>query len=103
MVDLIVSTVKLDADEYDAGLADLPFCFRIISPTSRLTLQAESDEERAAWVAALQGKYAALCSLVALTTWAVIRRVYLGRHRSRMHPTRTTPSPAATACSWRTR
>lgn len=64
MVDLMVSTVKLDADEYDAGLADLPFCFRIISPTSRLTLQAESDEDRAAWVAALQGEYNsfALCS-----------------------------------------
>ena len=59
-VDLIVSTVKLDADEYDAGLADLPFCFRVISPSCRLTLQAESDADRAAWVAALQGATASL-------------------------------------------
>lgn len=68
----MVSTVKLDADEYDAGLADLRFCFRIISPTSRLTLQAESDEDRAAWVAALQGRSTPpSVPSYALTPWVV--------------------------------
>ncbi|KAG2497400.1 hypothetical protein HYH03_004555 [Edaphochlamys debaryana] len=49
-VQLLTSTVKMD-DEADPGLR---FCFRVVSPTGTLALQAESEADRAAWVSLLQ-------------------------------------------------
>lgn len=55
-----MSAVKLGVPDSNWALQDLPFCFRVISPSSTLILQAESLGERAAWVAALQGVIAEL-------------------------------------------
>ena len=59
-VALEVSTVKLDGDPNDRGSRDLRFCFRLVSPGGSMTLQADSEAEREAWVASLQGVVAEL-------------------------------------------
>ena len=56
-VELLTSTVKMDADDDDIGLR---FCFRIVSPMRTYTLQAESEADRAAWVGAIQCVIASL-------------------------------------------
>lgn len=55
-VELLTSTVKLDADDDD----QLRFCFRIVSPMRTYTLQAESEQDRQAWVCAIQCVIASL-------------------------------------------
>jgi len=59
-VNLQLSTVKLDGDPLDRASRDLRFCFRLVSPTHSLVLQADSEQERAAWVETLQGVVAEL-------------------------------------------
>ncbi|KAJ6813088.1 putative ADP-ribosylation factor GTPase-activating protein AGD2 [Iris pallida] len=54
-LDLHTSTVKIDAEQ-----TDLRFCFRIISPMSTYTLQAESATERLDWVDKITGVIASL-------------------------------------------
>lgn len=56
-VDLLTSTIKLDAEQ-----GDLRFCFRIISPSKAYTLQAENGAERAEWVDKITGVIASLLS-----------------------------------------
>ena len=56
-VELLTSTVKMEADDVDIGLR---FCFRIVSPMRTYTLQAESEADRLAWVAAIQCVIASL-------------------------------------------
>jgi hypothetical protein len=46
---LLTSTVKMDAEE-----PSVRCCFRVVSPSGTYTLQAESEFERAEWIAALQ-------------------------------------------------
>ncbi|GLC42564.1 hypothetical protein PLESTM_001351200 [Pleodorina starrii] len=60
-VNLLTSTVKMD-DEAEPGLR---FCFRVVSPTGTLALQAESEHDRAAWVAVLQVAISTLLNCVA--------------------------------------
>ncbi|EFJ48703.1 hypothetical protein VOLCADRAFT_117454, partial [Volvox carteri f. nagariensis] len=60
-VNLLTSTIKMD-DEAEPGLR---FCFRVVSPTGTLALQAESEPDRAAWVAMLQVTISALLDCVA--------------------------------------
>jgi len=55
-VELLTSTVKLDADDDDM----LRFCFRIVSPMRTYTLQAESEADRASWVGVIQCVIASL-------------------------------------------
>ena len=62
-VDLTLSCVKPGADAGDRSTAGRPFCFRVISPTASLLLQAESEAEAAAWVSDLQGTIAELISM----------------------------------------
>ena len=59
-VDLTLSCVKPGADEADRSTTGRPFCFRVISPTASLLLQAESEAEASAWVSDLQGTIAEL-------------------------------------------
>ncbi|WIA33951.1 hypothetical protein OEZ86_007046 [Tetradesmus obliquus] len=47
---LLTSTVKMDAED-----PAMRCCFRVVSPAGTYTLQAESEFERAEWIAALQG------------------------------------------------
>ena len=61
-VDLTLSCVKPGADEADRSTTGRPFCFRVISPTASLLLQAESEAEASAWVSDLQGTIAELIS-----------------------------------------
>ncbi|XP_052183471.1 ADP-ribosylation factor GTPase-activating protein AGD3-like isoform X2 [Diospyros lotus] len=56
-VNLLTSTIKLDADQ-----SDLRFCFRIISPTKNYTLQAESAPEQMDWIEKITGVIASLLS-----------------------------------------
>lgn len=49
-VDLRTSTIKLDAED-----TDLRLCFRIISPSKSLTLQAETEADRMEWVNKITG------------------------------------------------
>jgi len=51
---LQLSTTKADGDPSDSTSRDVRFCFRIVSPTHSLVLQAESYEERAEWMRAIQ-------------------------------------------------
>ncbi|GLI59448.1 hypothetical protein VaNZ11_001273 [Volvox africanus] len=60
-VNLLTSTIKMD-DEADPALR---FCFRVVSPTGTLALQAESEPDRAAWVAMLQVVISALLDAMA--------------------------------------
>jgi hypothetical protein len=54
---LLTSTVKMDAED-----PSMRCCFRVVSPSGTYTLQAESEFERAEWIAALQVKgCAAVC------------------------------------------
>jgi hypothetical protein len=46
---LLTSTVKMDAED-----PSMRCCFRVVSPSGTYTLQAESEFERAEWIAALQ-------------------------------------------------
>lgn len=46
---LLTSTVKMDAED-----PAMRCCFRVVSPAGTYTLQAESEFERAEWIAALQ-------------------------------------------------
>lgn len=61
-VDLTLSCVKPGADAADRSTTGRPFCFRVISPTASLLLQAESEAEASAWVSDLQGTIAELIS-----------------------------------------
>ena len=45
VVNLRLSCVKPGADEGDKSVAGRPHCFRIISPSHTLLMQAESDED----------------------------------------------------------
>lgn len=54
-VNLITSTIKVDAEQ-----TDLRFCFRIISPTKNYTLQAESALDRVDWIEKITGVIASL-------------------------------------------
>ncbi|XP_059643691.1 ADP-ribosylation factor GTPase-activating protein AGD3-like [Cornus florida] len=54
-VNLLTSTIKVDADQ-----SDLRFCFRIISPTKIYTLQAESAPDRMDWIEKITGVIASL-------------------------------------------
>ncbi|XAR50385.1 hypothetical protein NMG60_11004690 [Bertholletia excelsa] len=56
-VDLLTSTIKVDADQ-----SDLRFCFRIISPAKNYTLQAESALEQMDWIEKITGVIASLLS-----------------------------------------
>jgi len=61
-VDLTLSCVKPGSDAADRSTTGRPFCFRVISPTASLLLQAESEAEASAWVSDLQGTIAELIS-----------------------------------------
>ncbi|GIL77313.1 hypothetical protein Vretifemale_6788 [Volvox reticuliferus] len=67
-VNLLTSTIKMD-DEAEPGLR---FCFRVVSPTGTLALQAESEPDRAAWVAMLQVVISALLDAMASAPPAAI-------------------------------
>uniref|UniRef100_A0A804NPA2 Discolored-paralog2 n=4 Tax=Zea mays TaxID=4577 RepID=A0A804NPA2_MAIZE len=54
-VNLLTSTIKVDADQ-----SDLRFCFRIISPTKIYTLQAESAVDQMDWIEKITGVIASL-------------------------------------------
>lgn len=56
-VNLLTSTIKVDADQ-----SDLRFCFRIISPRKNYTLQAESALDQMDWVEKITGVIASLLS-----------------------------------------
>ena len=61
-VNLQLSTVKLDGDPTDRS-RDMRFCFRLVSPSNSLVLQADSLAERDAWVATLQGVIAEVITI----------------------------------------
>ena len=63
VVNLRLSCVKSGADEGDKSVAGRPHCFRIISPSHTLLMQAESEEEMNAWLRDLQGVIAELISM----------------------------------------
>ena len=63
VVNLRLSCVKPGADEGDKSVAGRPHCFRIISPSHTLLMQAESEEEMNAWLRDLQGVIAELISM----------------------------------------
>ena len=63
VVNLRLSCVKPGADEGDKSVAGRPHCFRIISPSHTLLMQAESEEEMNAWLSDLQGVIAELISM----------------------------------------
>uniref|UniRef100_A0A7N0UH24 Uncharacterized protein n=3 Tax=Kalanchoe fedtschenkoi TaxID=63787 RepID=A0A7N0UH24_KALFE len=56
-VDLLTSTIKIDADQ-----TDLRFCFRIISPSKTYTLQAESATDQMDWIEKITGVITSLLS-----------------------------------------
>ncbi|KAL5862665.1 hypothetical protein ACOSQ3_000179 [Xanthoceras sorbifolium] len=56
-VNLLTSTIKVDADQ-----SDLRFCFRIISPTKIYTLQAENAVDQMDWIEKINGVIASLLS-----------------------------------------
>ncbi|KAI9176426.1 hypothetical protein LWI28_002597 [Acer negundo] len=56
-VNLLTSTIKVDADQ-----SDLRFCFRIISPTKIYTLQAENPADQMDWIEKINGAIASLLS-----------------------------------------
>uniref|UniRef100_A0A7N0V0Y2 Uncharacterized protein n=1 Tax=Kalanchoe fedtschenkoi TaxID=63787 RepID=A0A7N0V0Y2_KALFE len=56
-VDLLTSTIKIDADQ-----TDLRFCFRIISPSKIYTLQAESATDQIDWIEKITGVITSLLS-----------------------------------------
>ncbi|KAH0852931.1 hypothetical protein HID58_093608 [Brassica napus] len=56
-VNLLTSTIKVDADQ-----TDLRFCFRIISPTKVYTLQAENAQDQMDWIEKITGVIASLLS-----------------------------------------
>ncbi|KAG2454953.1 hypothetical protein HYH02_000780 [Chlamydomonas schloesseri] len=60
-VNLLTSTIKLE----DEAEPQLRFCFRVVSPTGTLALQAESEPDRAAWVSLLQVAISTLLNSVA--------------------------------------
>mmetsp|Transcript_5612 Transcript_5612/g.20408 ORF Transcript_5612/g.20408 Transcript_5612/m.20408 type:complete len:711 (-) Transcript_5612:620-2752(-) len=65
---LLTSTVKLGTGS--GREMERPFCFRVISPTQTLTLQAEGERERSQWVDAVQGMVAELLNARATATSA---------------------------------
>ncbi|KAI5329439.1 hypothetical protein L3X38_028836 [Prunus dulcis] len=56
-VNLLTSTIKVDADQ-----TDLRFCFRIISPMKIYTLQAENALDQMDWIEKITGVIASLLS-----------------------------------------
>ncbi|GAV60185.1 PH domain-containing protein/ArfGap domain-containing protein/BAR domain-containing protein/Ank_2 domain-containing protein [Cephalotus follicularis] len=56
-VNLLTSTIKVDADQ-----SDLRFCFRIISPTKIYTLQAENALDQKDWIEKINGVITSLLS-----------------------------------------
>ncbi|KAM1025470.1 hypothetical protein TB2_038013 [Malus domestica] len=56
-VNLLTSTIKVDADQ-----TDLRFCFRIISPAKIYTLQAENALDQMDWIEKITGVIASLLS-----------------------------------------
>ncbi|XP_070668055.1 ADP-ribosylation factor GTPase-activating protein AGD3-like isoform X2 [Malus domestica] len=56
-VNLLTSTIKVDADQ-----TDLRFCFRIISPIKIYTLQAENALDQMDWIEKITGVIASLLS-----------------------------------------
>ncbi|GAA0162933.1 hypothetical protein LIER_18923 [Lithospermum erythrorhizon] len=56
-VNLLTSTIKVDADQ-----SDLRFCFRIISPSKNYTLQAENPLDQMDWIEKITGVIASLLS-----------------------------------------
>ena len=67
-INLLTCTVKTGTGT--AKENQRPFCFRIISPTQTLTLQAEGERERSQWVDAVQGMVAELLNARASATAA---------------------------------
>ncbi|KAB1217530.1 ADP-ribosylation factor GTPase-activating protein AGD1 [Morella rubra] len=59
-VNLLTSTIKLDADQ-----SDLRFCFRIISPSKNYTLQAENAVDQMDWIEKITGVIASLLKVQA--------------------------------------
>ncbi|GLT83854.1 hypothetical protein SLE2022_021220 [Rubroshorea leprosula] len=57
-VNLLTSTIKVDADQ-----SDLRFCFRIISPTKIYTLQAENALDQMDWIEKINGVITSLLSI----------------------------------------
>ncbi|XP_022737861.1 ADP-ribosylation factor GTPase-activating protein AGD3-like [Durio zibethinus] len=76
-VNLLTSTIKVDADE-----ADLRFCFRIISPTKNYTLQAESALDQMDWIEKITGVIASLLSSQAPERSFSASPMGSGHHRS---------------------
>ncbi|XP_038708108.1 ADP-ribosylation factor GTPase-activating protein AGD1 isoform X2 [Tripterygium wilfordii] len=56
-VNLLTSTIKIDADQ-----SDMRFCFRIISPMKIYTLQAENAQDQMDWIGKITGVIASLLS-----------------------------------------
>lgn len=59
-VNLLTSTIKVDADQ-----TDLRFCFRIISPSKIYTLQAENAHDQMDWIEKITGVISSLLSFQA--------------------------------------
>nr|XP_011463220.1 PREDICTED: ADP-ribosylation factor GTPase-activating protein AGD3 [Fragaria vesca subsp. vesca] len=59
-VNLLTSTIKVDADQ-----TDLRFCFRIISPSKIYTLQAENALDQMDWIEKITGVISSLLSFQA--------------------------------------
>ncbi|XP_021716096.1 ADP-ribosylation factor GTPase-activating protein AGD3-like [Chenopodium quinoa] len=60
-VNLLTSTIKLDAEQ-----SDMRFCFRIISPVKTYTLQAENAADQMEWIEKIRGVIASLLSSQAI-------------------------------------
>ncbi|XP_057870468.2 ADP-ribosylation factor GTPase-activating protein AGD3 isoform X2 [Cryptomeria japonica] len=56
-VNLLTSTIKVDAEQ-----TDLRFCFTIVSPRKKYTLQAENTMDRMDWIEKITGVIASLLS-----------------------------------------
>ncbi|XP_057518772.1 ADP-ribosylation factor GTPase-activating protein AGD3-like isoform X1 [Amaranthus tricolor] len=60
-VNLLTSTIKLDAEQ-----SDMRFCFRIISPVKSYTLQAENAADQMEWIEKIRGVIASLLTSQAI-------------------------------------
>ncbi|KAL3835748.1 hypothetical protein ACJIZ3_010484 [Penstemon smallii] len=76
-VNLLTSTIKVDADQ-----SDLRFCFRIISPRKNYTLQAESALDQMDWIEKITGVIASLLSSQTPDRCLLASPMGSGHHRS---------------------
>jgi Arf-GAP/coiled-coil/ANK repeat/PH domain-containing protein len=67
---LLTSTVKMDAED-----PSMRCCFRVVSPSGTYTLQAESEFERAEWIAALQVSTAGAASTHSAKQMVLLQQV----------------------------